>query len=357
MRIINFDKTYNLFDGDNVDILEKLPVQTYRVVFNKQTGFSLESTDDLVFDKDEKVYGNSTQKVEKVFKRYKSLTTSLGIMLSGEKGIGKTLFVRQLSDKALELGIPVILVSDSYIGISSFLSKLKQETLIIFDEFEKVFPNNEEQTDREPQSKLLGLFDGTGTQKHIFAITVNHLYRVNEFFINRPGRFHFHIRFTYPNPEEITEYMTDKLLEFDENVIKSVISLSVRQPLNFDCLNAIVFELNQGETLQSALEDLNITRETVKRDVTFVYDDGSSQMIKYDLSLEKEVYLDTYLEEVGDVVIIKFDLDDAIIKDGKYIASADILEITYEDGEKAARKKVKSVVIANTPNDKLGLLV
>ena len=47
----------------------------------------------------------------------------------------------------------------------------------------------------------------------------------------------------------------------------------------------------------------------------------------------------------------------AIIKDGKYIAGADILEITYEDGEKAARKKVKSVVIANTPNDKLGLLV
>lgn len=80
-------------------------------------------------------------------------------------------------------------------------------------------------------------------------------------------------------------------------------------------------------------------------------------MIKYDLSLEKEVYLDTYLEEVGDVVIIKFDLDDAIIKDGKYIAGADILEITYEDGEKAARKKVKSVVIANRPNDKLGLLV
>ena len=357
MRIINFDKTYNLFDGDNVDILEKLPVQTYRVVFNKQTGFSLESTDDLVFDKDEKVYGNSTQKVEKVFKRYKSLTTSLGIMLSGEKGIGKTLFVRQLSDKALELGIPVILVSDAYLGISSFLSKLKQETLIIFDEFEKVFPNNEEQTDREPQSKLLGLFDGTGTQKHIFAITVNHLYRVNEFFINRPGRFHFHIRFSFPTSDEITEYMTDKLLEFDENIIKSVISLSVRQPLNFDCLNAIVFELNQGETLQSALEDLNITRETVKRDVTFVYDDGSSHMIKYDLSLEKEVHLDTYLEEVGDVVIIKFNLDDAIIKDGKYIAGADILEITYEDGEKAARKKVKSVIIANTRNDKIGLLV
>ena len=46
MRIINFDKTYNLFDGDNVDILEKLPVQTYRVVFSKQSGFSLEHTDD-----------------------------------------------------------------------------------------------------------------------------------------------------------------------------------------------------------------------------------------------------------------------------------------------------------------------
>ena len=92
MRIINFDKTYNLFDGDNVDILEKLPVQTYRVVFSKQSGFSLEHTDDLIFDKDEKVYGNSTQKVEKVFKRYNVLTTSLGVMLSGEKGIGKTLF-------------------------------------------------------------------------------------------------------------------------------------------------------------------------------------------------------------------------------------------------------------------------
>ena len=63
----------------------------------------------------------------------------------------------------------------------------------------------------DPQSGLLSLFDGTSQGKKLFIITCNSLSKLNDYLVNRPGRFHYHFRFEYPSSEEIMEYLTDKL--------------------------------------------------------------------------------------------------------------------------------------------------
>ena len=107
-------------------------------------------------------------------------------------------------------------------------------------------------------SALLSMFDGTAQGKKLFIITCNSLYKLNDYLVNRPGRFHYHFRFDYPSPEEIQAYLTDKLRPAYIGEIRKVILFSKKVALNYDCLRAIAFELNLGLPFEKAIQDLNI---------------------------------------------------------------------------------------------------
>ena len=49
-----------------------------------------------------------------------------------------------------------------------------------------------------------------------------------------------------------------------------------RVDLNYDCLRAIVFEINSGESFRSAIEDLNIVNLSQEHyDLTIFFENGS----------------------------------------------------------------------------------
>ena len=217
-----------------------------------------------------KVYGVHMDKVHKVLRAFNVFERNLGVILSGDKGIGKSLFVRCLSVMAGLQSIPTIIVDTHYNGIASFLESIEQEVLVVFDEFDKVF--NEE----EHQTELLGLFDGISSGKKLFVITCNMYQRLNEYLLNRPGRFHYHLRFNYPNREEIQEYLLDKVEEQYHDQIPGVISFAHKIRLNYDCLRAIAFELNTGINYKEALLDLNILNvdHSVGYEVKLLFENG-----------------------------------------------------------------------------------
>ena len=90
MRAISTGSTYKIFD-DTLRTYEKLPVQTYVVRFDRQTGFYLEKYVDISIP-EEKIYGVHIAKIEKVLASFDRFNRSLGVILSGDKGIGKSLF-------------------------------------------------------------------------------------------------------------------------------------------------------------------------------------------------------------------------------------------------------------------------
>lgn len=258
MKAINVgDNTYDIFDN-TMQVYDKLPAQPYVVRFSKNRGFFLEKFNDLEI-KESKIYGVHESKVTKVLNMFESQNRNLGVILSGDKGIGKSLFSKLLSNAAIQKGMPLIIV-DTYIpGISSYLESIEQEVMVLFDEFDKTFGEvRNENGNARPQTELLTLFDGISTGKKLFVITCNELSNLNDYFLNRPGRFHYHFRFDYPSPEEIREYLTDKLKEQYYKEIDSVISFAGKIQLNYDCLRAIVTELNTGLTFSEAIGDLNI---------------------------------------------------------------------------------------------------
>ena len=96
------------------------------------------------------------------------------------------------------------------------------------------------------------------TGKTLFAITCNKTGNLSEFLIGRPGRFHYHIRFEYPHPSEVKEYLEDNVRAEFHKEVNAVVCHSMIEPLSFDSLRAIAFELNQGESFQGMKDDLNL---------------------------------------------------------------------------------------------------
>lgn len=227
MKIIETGTTYKVY-GEDLVVLDNLPAQTYKVGFGQFTGFFLEKQHDLEI-KEDKIYGVHEEKANKVLNRFEKSRKNLGVILSGDKGIGKSLFARLLAQKAIQNGIPVILVDDFIPGIDDFLNDIKNEVLVLFDEFDKTFARSK---DNDPQSKMLSLFDGTSSGKKLFVVTCNNYRDLNEYLINRPGRFHFHFRFEYPTADEVKDYLRDKLDEKYHSEINKVASFSRKIKLN-----------------------------------------------------------------------------------------------------------------------------
>ena len=253
MNIVKSGDNYQIY-GNSVETFKKLPVGTFDVNFHKMMGFYLSERNNL-FANEEKIYGNTIKKTEKVLKSFELSNRNFGLILSGEKGIGKSLFVRILSEKAINKSLPVLICNHYYPGIADFLSEIDQEIVVIFDEFEKTFC----ETDcGDPQEEMLSLFDGMDNGKKLFVITCNEIRDLNEYLLNRPGRFHYHIIINQPGAEEIREYLKDKLDEKYWFNIEKIVKFSFGVKITYDILRALSFDLNQGYNLAETLEDLNI---------------------------------------------------------------------------------------------------
>ena len=267
MNIIKTGKTYKVY-GEDLTVLDTLPACTYKVGYSDMGGFYLEKLDNLEV-KENKVYGEHEEKAVKVMNRFSESRKNLGVILSGDKGIGKSLFSRLLSQMAISSGMPVILVDDYNAGLGDFINSIKMETMVLFDEFDKNFAGKE---DNGVQAKMLSLFDGTSNGKKLFVITCNSYSKLSEYLVNRPGRFHFHFRFNYPSVKDVTAYLQNNVREEFHSEIAKVVSFATKTRLNYDCLSAIALELNAGEKFENAIRDLNIL------------DDGMRGIYRFSLS-------------------------------------------------------------------------
>ena len=135
MKVVNTGNTYRIYNN-SLKTFDQLPAQAYTVCFHPQQGFWLEKFSDL--EVNEKIYGVHMTKVEKVFNSFKSFSRNLGIILSGDKGIGKSLFAKLLCIKSIENNYPLIIVNNHIPGIADFLNEIEQEVVVLFDDFMRV---------------------------------------------------------------------------------------------------------------------------------------------------------------------------------------------------------------------------
>ena len=215
-----------------------------------------------------KIYGNLNTWAERTLQTFASRDVSTGILLSGEKGSGKSLLGRLISLKAHEDNIPTVIVNAPFDGslLTKLFGELTQPVIVFFDEFEKVYNNN------ELQESILSLLDGTSGTKHLFVITCNEMFRLSRFMLNRPGRIFYFIEFNGIKEDFIREYCEDNL--YDKSEIDNVVKVSkIFEQFNFDMLKSLVEEMNRyNESAFKAIELLNII--------------PSKQNVSYELALK-----------------------------------------------------------------------
>lgn len=336
MKAIKIGTKVQIYN-DTVTTYSRLPAKTYIIRFEKMLGFYLDEYADIAVNED-KVYGEHIQKVEKVLRSYEQIDRNLGVILSGSKGIGKSMFAKLLSVEALKRDIPVIIVDKYISGIAAYIGTIDQSVMVLFDEFDKTFGDVKvSEGEVEAQAALLGLFDGITSGKKLFVITCNDIRKLNDFIVNRPGRFHYHFRFEYPSAEEIRTYLCDKLDEAYYNEIERIIAFSRKVDLNYDCLRAIAFEINNGESFQSAVGDLNIINLVQDcYDFTMHFKNCSPLYVKnrqVDFFLDEEIDICFAPDDYNEVLTVGFWVKDSVydVKNDCAIISADKLIVKYDE--------------------------
>ena len=258
---IRSGNTFKVADKAAIDIQETLPVGNYIVKQDQFGNYFLETVDSFEFKG--KKYGDNDRNRDRIFSTFMSRPAATGVMLTGEKGSGKTLLAKTLAIKCAEEGIPCILINQPWRGedFNSLLQDISQPCMILFDEFEKVYEHDQ-------QEEMLTLLDGVFPSKKLFVLTCNDKWRVNQHMRNRPGRIFYMLDFKGLTGEFIREYCYDNLTDKSLKTIDSVVTVgSLFTEFNFDMLKALVEEMNRyGETAQEAMQMLNAKPE---------FDDGS----------------------------------------------------------------------------------
>lgn len=236
---------------ENMQLHDALPAGNYTVRAHPERGFFFEPI--ARFELPTKLYGDTLSNADRILNTFEDRSATTGVLLSGEKGSGKTLLAKQLALLFVARGYAVITVNQPMVGegFNTLIANLTQPCMIFFDEFEKVY------NEPERQEQLLTLLDGVFSGKKLFVLTVNDSFKVNTHMKNRPGRLFYSLQYEGLSDEFIQEYCNDQLKNQANTAgVRQVASMFHR--FNFDMLKAMVEEMNRyNETAQQAMRMLN----------------------------------------------------------------------------------------------------
>ena len=226
----------------------------FRIYEQPQTKrLGLEKIDDT-FRFDFKIYDLDCEDImSKIIKTWTSdlfreSNKNLGVIFNGIKGTGKTIAAKQLCNR---IGLPVIVISKPVDGMLEFIQSLHFESIILIDEAEKTF--------REEQEVLLKMIDGVyNDMRKLYILTTNKL-SIDENLLGRPGRIRYIKEFSNLSAKAVNDVIDDNLndISLKDDVLKVVDSLEIS---TIDILKAIIDECN----IMGSVSTLNIPKAKYK---------------------------------------------------------------------------------------------
>jgi len=225
----------------------------FEVVKNPQTRDFVLSYKNFKYQAPEKLYGGMDKYVDFYWRSFEKQGFKGGLLLTGQKGSGKTAISSILCNKAIDRGLRVIEVTNLNYSpeLLRFLDDL-DGVVLFFDEFGKNFNTIQ-------QDKMLTLLSNINGRERLVFITENEPNRISPFIRNRPGRIRYSLHFNKLPLAVVEEYCEEKNVDktFFKEFVDAYKSLITFQ---FDHLKAIVDEHlnNLGIPFEELVELLNV---------------------------------------------------------------------------------------------------
>lgn len=219
------------------NIIDELPVAMYDLIAHPAYGLCLLPTRD-VYEFNYKLYDLDDDFVLKAKIAYQNLKNNLGVLLTGQKGTGKTVTAKRICNT---MNLPVIRVAHAYDGLAKFISTIHQEVVIFIDEYEKVFRPDET---GEQNHDLLQVMDGALTNEHrkMFILTTN-TEKISEYMLNRPSRIRYVKKYGNLSKKVYTEIISDHL-KHPALLDATILAVSKLSVITVDTVKQLVEEVN-----------------------------------------------------------------------------------------------------------------
>ena len=266
----------NYIEGNLVETAQQLPLGVWGIGYRPMTNAPYFHKIENYKTTHGKVYGNTNAIVQHIIEAYKlEAEKNLGALFSGEKGLGKSFTIRLLVEQ-LQKDYPVIIIDNYNEMLPNILSNLSN-CVIVLDEFEKMFKDNNKVEGQEmtPQESLLSILDGTKSITHnLYLLSVNNSYKLNENLISRPGRIRYHFRFDNISKDVVRDYCIDNLCQERHKEIESVVdAIASAKVQSLDIVQALVKEMNwfKSMSVQDIVNILNISEEKISAEIEGIF--------------------------------------------------------------------------------------
>lgn len=265
MAFLVSDTNVEQIDAKAVNLQTQVPVGIYQPIFDKFRGTYLINYDYRISHG--KVYGDAQKIADHIVAAFKLKKNNLGVLLSGNKGLGKSLTAKLVVEQLRKTN-PVIVVSEYLPGLFDYLKQVSN-AVILFDEFEKTMQGHKDGSDDNTQAmtiqdEMLSLLDGTSVGTHnLYILTCNKTKTINDNFKSRPGRICYHYRYEGVDEKTIRSYCADNLKkkELENDIVDELLAIRFA---SLDIVQALVDEVNNFDvTVNEVMQYLNIEIERI----------------------------------------------------------------------------------------------
>lgn len=251
IQFLDHGNHFCLHTHDDAITRDHLPAEIYMLRYNPDSGAITFERRAKTFRLPERRFGKHQARQDIIRAEYDRMNPTMGILLDGLKGSGKSMFAEDMGNWMVGQGLPVLMINQPLPSdVIRRALTLVGPCMLYFDEFGKTYNNADD------RYKLLPLFSDTNLTGVMFVVTGNDKSEFSEYLFDRPQRFRYRLSFRDLEGDAVMEVADHYMLN---DPMREVLTLYTRYlSISYDMLNTVASMIRGCQTFSQAREALEI---------------------------------------------------------------------------------------------------